>query len=311
MLLSLLIYVVLVPGLVTVAVVLGLARPWSPPREDAGASRGAAIGPALALGLVVTTIAQHGFPDLVPVIANDRLPQIALLAALACLPTALIPSPVTRWSARVLVAVITAWLVIGPLARLAGMERLLYIALGAASLVGYWDATRRALAGEHRLVAAALGILVAGSAAVAIGASGSAKLAEVAGTLAASLGGLFVVSLVFARTPSLENGAGVVAMVTGGAVILAHAFSRLPLVPVILFALVPVAFAVTRRALAGRVSERLATAGRLAVAVVLIAVAVGLAAMPSRTSGQDSTGYPYDSESGSSSSGDDSYNYAY
>lgn len=304
MLLSLLIYVVLVPGLVTLVAALALTRPW----DEAVASRTAAIGPALALGLLVTTIAQVGMPDLLPVNANDRLPHIALLAAVICALAAQVPSAAAHWGGRALVAAIAAWLTIGPLASLEGFERMLYIAVGAAGLLAYWGATRRALTGEHRLVGAALGVLLIGSAAAAIGASGSARLAEVAGSLASSVGALFVVLLVFARTPTLEHGAGVVAMLAGGAAILGHAFSQLPLVSLILLGLAPAAFVAARGALAGRLSDGLAAAVRLIVALAFLAAAAGLAAAPP-SGGDQESGYPTSSDTPDDPAGD--YNYAY
>ena len=298
MLVPLILYAMLIPGAVAALVFVALGQPWREPARG----RAAVMGPAIALGFLASYWGIAGSPAAVPVDVADWLPHIAAAAALASAIETALASRAARWVARAAVSFGAAWLLFLPPGSDASpdmAEAVLAIAGSGLALMACWHLLAQSAAdpGEHRLVGAALAILVAGSAAAAVAASGSLKVGQLAGAVAAGCGALFAAMLLFARAPRLDSAAGVIASITGSALILGLVYSELPTPSLALVALALPAYALIRNLTHGRLSARLATAVRLGLVAALVAVAVGLAAMP--PSGE------------SSDSSDDSYDYDY
>ncbi|MCG8418934.1 MAG: hypothetical protein MJE77_13435 [Proteobacteria bacterium] len=290
MLVQLALYGVLIPALVAGVIVVVAGRAW---RTEGSAP--AIVGPGLAAGFVAGYWGLLGAPAAIPIDVTGWLPHLAVLAAVACAVENGISSRAVHWAGRLVVSLVTAWLLLRPLAGSSWTTGQAMVTTAGFGLVllATWYFIARAATGEHRLVGVGLAILLAASTAAAVAASGSLLVGQLTGAMAAGLGALFVAMLVFAAIPTADKAAGVVAIVTGGAAILGFAYSQLPVVSLLLLAIVIPAYMAVCTVIGDRLASRLATAIRLGVAAVIAAAAIGLAAMPPAADGGSGDDYDY------------------
>lgn len=228
------------------------------------ARRGAAGGTAAALAFCAGYVALTGWPSRFPVEATQRLFfLVPIAAAVAWLPT----GSVGRWLRPALAALWVAALLQSPIRhRFSQTESVLWVlGLTAAVLVlaALWD---RAWTEDPDRIAAAVRIALLCSLAIVLGASGSARLAQLTGALTCGVGVVEVGSRVLGRDPWRRNEATVVVLAAGGLAVCGHLFAELRPVPGLLLATSFYAHGLLR----GR-------GARHAVALLPALVAVGLA----------------------------------
>jgi hypothetical protein len=196
------------PALVAVAVLVATWQPWRARRIGPGAWVGAL---ALGAGFVAGYLALFGWPGLAPKESWEWLPHIvaAVTAAAMLVGWSRVPRP-AGWAIVALAATAAAWLLVPRWQE----SRLAWtIALAVAVLV-VWIALFT-LAQRTSAVSPALVILIAASAAaLVLERAATARFAQLAGVLAASVGGCLVVTLL-RSAPKLGPG-----LAGGGAVLL-------------------------------------------------------------------------------------------
>lgn len=226
-----------------VVAALGLAF-----REGDEEGRGTTLaGLAVSSGFAASFVAMTGLPRWLPVEASQRLFFAVILAGLASVVAVAVAKPALDWALSTAVWLVTlpalletplrhTWSVAQAALWLAG----LFVAglVLSAGFVRHTDASPAAPPGERAWPAlplrAVVRVLVVSSAALALGLSGTARMAQLAGAVAAAV--FTVEALGFARRQTRWRAAhGVVPAVASlGLLLIGHFYAELALLPFLL-----------------------------------------------------------------------------
>ncbi len=261
----------------TAGVVLLAGRLLGAHRAPAPAP-GSIEGLALSLGYAAGHPAAAGWPSLPPLEAADWLFWLALATAAGSLALAYLPRRAI-WIPRALLAAAVPALVLWPLR--GGADWLVPLAAAgiAAAAAAAWGMTLDRVA--LRRPGASLPLILtvaAATTAVALLRSGSLRLAQLAGALAASLGAVLVLSLGASPPRSLAGGG----LLTAGTVffglwLAGWGYADLPAASAALLALSPIAaWALEEMGAVRRLGPRSSALVLLAAAAVPLAVALVL-----------------------------------
>jgi hypothetical protein len=270
-------FVLIVPSLAA-AVTLAAAE-WAGRRLGLSGGGQAAVALALGAGAVAAQLgnAPPAFP---PVEVTDRIPWLVLAAVLLGLCESLRPSPGwARWENRLLLAVLTIGLILGPvlgeswptrhdLTRQGGLVLVLLVAWG--NLEALADRRSTSLLGPSLLVAAS-------SAGATLLLSGSMVLGQLGLGLASAVAAVWVLSLWWPLFLS-RGGIPVLVAAYGALLIEGHIYAGLPAASAYLLAAAPLAAWVglvgPARRLAAWQAALLSAIATLVPAVVALGLAI-------------------------------------
>ena len=195
-------------------------------------------GPALAIaaGFASAYFAiLHAQWSVVPKVALDWLPWIALAALAGALAVERIANAAFRTAARLALAALVAAVVVWPaLASLGLPKALLSIGVTAVAVCVAWSYLARA--GAARPTPPLLLTVVAGGAGLALMLDSSQSIGQLSGALASVLAARVVFNLPRARIPLSPAAAGVAVLLMAALLASAHVYADFPLVYVALLA---------------------------------------------------------------------------
>lgn len=255
MLFPALLYAVAIPGALALAIAL------------LGKRREPAVAAAVAVAAIAASWGIVGRPSLVPDDISQWLGHIAVVGLIGAV---LAKRP---WTARVVIAVVTGYLVIRPVLHRWGTGgELLVLGGGMLSLLIYATAIHRVLDQASPRVGTTIALISATASSVATAASGSLVIGEIGGGLATGVGVLWGITLL--RPSRATNLAYVIAPVAWAVVVIGLLYAAMPLHVAVLALLPPIV------ACGGLLVPRRGAVVSIALAVLATAATVGLAAKP-------------------------------
>jgi hypothetical protein len=267
------VFAVALPAAVA-AWVVALGRVLGRRRDPSGGGpwwAASAVGLAYLAGHVA--VARPAVP---PADVTDRIPWLALAAtALALFEAFRSPGLPARAVGRSLLAVLTLWLVLGPVLAAGDLSREMAVTLAASAavaLLAWADLEALAAWAAGADVARALLITAAG-AGPALLLSGSAVLGQLGAALAAALAAAWLATR--GRPPA--GAVPVAAALLTALVLEGHVYAALPGASALLLAAAPAGVWLTRLGPVRRLGPRAVAALGSAAVLVPVAVAVGLA----------------------------------
>ena len=287
--------VILLPGVATVVVLIGLGRLWQRPEAI---SRGV-VAVALGTGYAVGHVSVIGWPQLTSVGATGWLVHVAALAAVSSVVIGRSKHAVLRWGIHATSALAIAYLVLRvPIGRWPLATSVGVVAMFAVGIVSTRVSFARATSAHPRvgmLLLLALSALFAGVLVM----SGSLLMGLLSGVVATTVGACLVTSVVFRGAHDAQS-LSVVASLLWALGMIGFLFAEMPIPAAVILAVVPLIWLGVDAACnrARQTSFRLFIL-RGAAVVVPMALALGLTARayfaPKADTGtDDSYGYEYD-----------------
>ena len=230
-------------------------------------------GAALSGAYLVGHWALEGGLELAPTEVIDWMPHLALAAFLWFCMAHRIKDSRRLAVVDLVVGLLAAYLLLHPvLLHAESLERGATLGLAAGALAVFAVLIERSVETEHPVASAALLAVYAIAAAAIAAASGTFRVAQLLGLVAAALGSVSVGAAVFARPLQVASLGRVTAMLLWGGILLTEFYAELASLSLILLAIAPIAASITSFGLR-RSGPRVRFFSVLAVVLVLVGAA--------------------------------------